>query len=149
MERGTNTASTTMDNPIADPDRDSIPMPIQNNPDSHESRFEPKPLLDQNELLKAIEIVEKDSLAIAESFTSLFSSLRLALSQATNNSIDHMQCFSDVVGRLQESALDAATRGNRYINSCLRLNEEMKGIENLAVQLSNVDALDSAVNRLI
>ncbi|XP_010255369.1 PREDICTED: uncharacterized protein LOC104596058 isoform X3 [Nelumbo nucifera] len=81
MERGTNTASTTMDNPIADPDRDSIPMPIQNNPDSHESRFEPKPLLDQNELLKAIEIVEKDSLAIAESFTSLFSSLRLALSQ--------------------------------------------------------------------
>ncbi|XP_031097725.1 uncharacterized protein LOC116001908 isoform X2 [Ipomoea triloba] len=71
---------------------------------------------------------------------------------ATSNSIEHMSCFNDAAGRLQECALDAATRGNRYINSSLRLNEEMKGIENLAGQLKilrrNVDALDTAVNRL-
>ncbi|KAL5747500.1 hypothetical protein ACOSP7_024501 [Xanthoceras sorbifolium] len=112
-----------------------------------------KPSFDQNDIVKALEVVERDSIAIAESFSSLFASLRLALSEATNSSVEHMQCFSDAAGRLQESVLDAATKGNRYINSCLRLNEEMKGAENLASQLKflrrNVDALDSAVNKLV
>ncbi|CAN0841293.1 hypothetical protein LINGRAHAP2_LOCUS3200 [Linum grandiflorum] len=100
-------------------------------------------VVNRREIVKAVEVVEKDSLAIAESFTDLFSSLRSALSE----------CFGDATGRLQESVLDAATKGNRYINSCLRLNEELKGIETLAAQLKflrrNVDALDSAVNKLI
>ncbi|KAI7989327.1 hypothetical protein LOK49_LG13G00974 [Camellia lanceoleosa] len=109
--------------------------------------------LDQKEILRALEVVERDSVAIADSFTSLFASLRLALSEVTSTSVDHMQCFSDAAGRLQECALDAATKGNRYINSCLRLNEEVKGMDSLATQLKilrkNVDILDSAVNRLL
>ncbi|EXB37348.1 hypothetical protein L484_024274 [Morus notabilis] len=109
--------------------------------------------VNRTEILRALEVVERDSLAISESFASLFASLRMALSEITSNSVDHMHCFSDAAGRLQESVLDAATKGNRYINSCLRLNEEMKGIDNLAMQLKilrrNVDALDSAVNRLL
>lgn len=40
-------------------------------------RLESKP----TELLRALEVVERDSVAIAESFTSLFASLRLALSE--------------------------------------------------------------------
>ncbi|KAF8028021.1 hypothetical protein BT93_E0820 [Corymbia citriodora subsp. variegata] len=107
----------------------------------------------QTDIVKALDVVERDSVAIAESFTSLFASLRLALSEVTSCSTDHMQCFNDAAGRLQESVLDAATKGNRYINSCLRLNEEMKGMESLATQLKilrrNVDALDSAVNKLV
>ncbi|GAV57927.1 DUF2365 domain-containing protein [Cephalotus follicularis] len=102
-------------------------------------------------IIKALEVVERDSAAVAESFSSLFASLRFALSQVSSNSVDHMHCFGDAVGRLQESALDAATKGNRYLNSCLRLNEEMKGIDNLATQVKslrrNVDALDVAVNK--
>ncbi|XP_071708039.1 uncharacterized protein [Rutidosis leptorrhynchoides] len=109
--------------------------------------------ISQSEILKAVEIVERDSLAIADSFQSLFSSLRLSLSQATSRSVDHVQCFSDAAGRLQESALDSATKGNLYINSCLRLNEEMRGIDTLAMQLKTlrrtVDALDTAVNSLV
>ncbi|XP_059276172.1 uncharacterized protein LOC132030526 [Lycium ferocissimum] len=105
------------------------------------------------EILKAIEIVERDSMAIANSYTCLFASLRSTLSQVTSTSVDHMNCFGDAAGRVQECALDAATKGNHYINSCLRLNEEMRGIDNLATQLKiirrNVDALDSAVNRLV
>ncbi|CAL5356140.1 unnamed protein product [Camellia sinensis] len=111
--------------------------------------------LDQKEIVRALEILERDSVAIAESFTSLFASLRLALSEATSTSVDHMHCFSDAAGRLQECALDAATKGNRYINSCLRLNEEMKGVDSLGTQLypwfcikilrRNVDTLDLAV----
>ncbi|PSS11402.1 Filamin A-interacting protein [Actinidia chinensis var. chinensis] len=108
---------------------------------------------DQKEILRALEVVERDSVAIAQSYTSLFASLRLALSEVTSSSVDHMQCFSDAAGRLQECALDAATKGNHYINSCLRLNEEMKGIDSLARQLKilkrNVDTLDTAVNRLL
>ncbi|OIT30928.1 hypothetical protein A4A49_11880 [Nicotiana attenuata] len=105
------------------------------------------------EILKAIQVVERDSMAITESFTSLFASLRSTLSEVTSTSVDHMDCFGDAAGRVQECALDAATKGNRYINSCLKLNEEMKGIDSLATQLKiilrNVDALDSAVNRLV
>ncbi|MCD9639475.1 hypothetical protein HAX54_024045 [Datura stramonium] len=58
------------------------------------------------------------------SYTSLFASLRSALSEVTNTSVDHMNCFGDTAGRVQECALDAATKGNRYMNSCLRLNEK-------------------------
>ncbi|KAK8504963.1 hypothetical protein V6N13_133662 [Hibiscus sabdariffa] len=114
---------------------------------------ESKTPLNKNDILKAVQVVERDSQAIADSFSSLFDSLRLALSEVTNGSVDHMRCFGDAVGRLQESALDAATKGNRYINSCLRLNEEMKGMDSLATQLKilrrNVDALDGAVNKLV
>ncbi|CAL5360089.1 unnamed protein product [Camellia sinensis] len=125
--------------------------------------------LDQKEILRVLEVVERDSVAIADSFTSLFASLRLALAEVTSTSVDHMQCFSDAAGRLQECeclavdsllrfhfmaaeillpvpgfilylsitcpvvfteelgdsckttvTLDAATKGNHYINSCLR-----------------------------
>lgn len=37
----------------------------------------------RKDMLKAIEVVERDSLAIAQSYTSLFASLRLALSQVS------------------------------------------------------------------
>lgn len=126
------------------------PEPIA---DSDDGRCESEPPVSRTEILRALEVVERDSLAISESFASLFASLRVALSGITSNSVDHMQCFSEAAGRLQESVLDAATKGNRYINSCLRLNEEMKDIDNLATQLKilrrNVDVLDSAVNKLL
>ncbi|CAL9030136.1 unnamed protein product [Prunus brigantina] len=118
-----------------------------------EDRTGLKPELNQTEIFRTLEVVERDSLAIADSFTTLFASLRLALSEVTSNSVDHMHCFSEAAGRLQESVLDCATKGNRYINSSLRLNEEMKGIDSLALQLKvlrrNVDALDSGVNKLL
>ncbi|KAJ4912962.1 eukaryotic translation initiation factor 3A [Raphanus sativus] len=115
-------------------------------------RSEPSPLK-QGDILRTLATVEKDSQAIAESFASLFVSLRSTLSEATSSSVDHMTCFGDAAGRLQETALDASTKGNRYINSCLRLNEEIKGVENLAARLKhlrrNVDVLDTAVNKLL
>ncbi|MCL7022446.1 hypothetical protein MKW94_006871 [Papaver nudicaule] len=129
-----------------------IPETLSNSQEENTTE-ESKPLFDQNEIFKALEIVEKDSLAIAETYVSLFSSLRLILSEVTSSSVDHMRCFSDAAGRVQESALDAATKGNRYINSCLRLNEELKSIDSLALQLKilrkNVDTLDSAVTKLV
>ncbi|OMO58652.1 hypothetical protein COLO4_34468 [Corchorus olitorius] len=42
---------------------------------------ESKPSLNKSDLLQAVEVVERDSLAIADSFSSLFASLRLALSE--------------------------------------------------------------------
>ncbi|KAK4260593.1 hypothetical protein QN277_003687 [Acacia crassicarpa] len=118
-----------------------------------EDHAESEVSFNQNGIFRAVQVVERDSLAIAESFVSLFASLRLALSEVTGSSVDHMQCFCDATGRLQESVLEATTKGNRYINSCLRLNEEMKGIDGLASQLKilrrNVDVLDSAVNKLL
>lgn len=89
---------------------------------------------DQRQILEALNEVEKDSVAIEESYGSLFLSLRLALSEVTKIfNWEHMHYFNE--GRLQESAPDAATKGNRFLNSCLRLKQEPKGIENLAIQL--------------
>ncbi|XP_039156839.1 uncharacterized protein LOC104457369 [Eucalyptus grandis] len=135
-----------------DKDSSSASLPMLTDRSGQDNTGE-RPMPNQTDIVKALEVVERDSVAIAESFTSLFASLRLALSEVTSCSTDHMQCFNDAAGRLQESVLDAATKGNRYINSCLRLNEEMKGMESLATQLKilrrNVDALDSAVNKLV
>ncbi|TQD85808.1 hypothetical protein C1H46_028624 [Malus baccata] len=73
---------------------------------SEDDRTDSKPtLLNQTELFRALEVVERDSLAIADSFTSLFASLRLALSEVTSNSADHMHCFGEAAGRLQESGI--------------------------------------------
>ncbi|KAL8556808.1 hypothetical protein ACS0TY_004321 [Phlomoides rotata] len=105
------------------------------------------------EIMKALAALERDSASIAESFSSLFCSLRQSLSQGTGSTVDHMNCFSDAAGHLQECVLDASTKGNRYINSCLRLNEEMKGMDTLATQIKilrrHVDALDSTINRAV
>ncbi|KAL5196706.1 hypothetical protein ABZP36_000218 [Zizania latifolia] len=72
------------------------------------------------ELAAAMEAVERDAAAIADSYASLFASLRVALSNVTSTSAENMECLGDVVGRLQESALEASSKGNKYINSCLR-----------------------------
>ncbi|KAL6639258.1 hypothetical protein ACP70R_022988 [Stipagrostis hirtigluma subsp. patula] len=55
------------------------------------------------EVAAAMEAVERDAAAIAESYASLFASLRVALSNVTSTSAENMQCLGDVVGRLQES----------------------------------------------
>ncbi|KAG2636948.1 uncharacterized protein LOC120658448 [Panicum virgatum] len=102
---------------------------------------------------REVAAVERDAAAIAESYASLFTSLRLALSNVTSTSAENMKCLGDVVGRLQESALEASSKGNKYINSCLRLNEELRDLESLAMQLKilrkNVDSLDLAVSQLL
>ncbi|KAL3726114.1 hypothetical protein ACJRO7_031066 [Eucalyptus globulus] len=146
--------SQDLDKLIEEQDKDSssASLPMLTDRSGQDNTGE-RPMPNQTDIVKALDVVERDSVAIAESFTSLFASLRLALSEVTSCSTDHMQCFNDAAGRLQESVLDAATKGNRYINSCLRLNEEMKGMESLATQLKilrrNVDALDSGVNKLV
>ncbi|KFK28892.1 hypothetical protein AALP_AA7G061700 [Arabis alpina] len=144
MEAG---AKVDVDRPV-DEDSSAATDSVQD----YGGRSEPSSL-NQAEILRTLATVEKDSQAIAESFSSLFVSLRSTLSEATGSSVDHMSCFGDAAGRLQETALDAATKGNRYINSCLRLNEEIKGVENLAARLKhlrrNVDVLDTAVNKLL
>uniref|UniRef100_A0A0E0LKP3 Uncharacterized protein n=1 Tax=Oryza punctata TaxID=4537 RepID=A0A0E0LKP3_ORYPU len=55
------------------------------------------------ELAAAMEAVERDAAAIADSYASLFASLRLALANVTSTSAENMECLGDVVGRLQES----------------------------------------------
>lgn len=45
---------------------------------------EPEPSARGKEILKALEAVERDSAAIADSFSSLFTSLRFTLSQVSN-----------------------------------------------------------------
>ncbi|KAL2238229.1 UNVERIFIED_CONTAM: hypothetical protein Sindi_1014600 [Sesamum indicum] len=83
---------------------------------------EPEPSDRRKEILKALAAVERDSAAIAESFSSLFASLRLSLSQATSSTVDHMNCFSDAAGRLQECgglAKDDGDRASMVKKTCI------------------------------
>lgn len=63
---------------ISESDSSPLSSCTQDSPEPHGAcHDESKP----TELLRALEVVERDSVAIAESFTSLFASLRLALSE--------------------------------------------------------------------
>jgi len=73
--------STDTESVIIQPDLDPPAMC----PDEPDCR-EPKTNLNQGEIFKALEIIERDSLAIAGSFTSLFASLRFALSEVSFDS---------------------------------------------------------------
>ncbi|GMQ05460.1 hypothetical protein CsSME_00050479 [Camellia sinensis var. sinensis] len=66
--------------------------------------------LDQKEILRVLEVVERDSVAIADSFTSLFASLRLALAEVGrsvsqfriiffNFSVIHCNCFRNFLSK--------------------------------------------------
>ncbi|XP_042506116.1 uncharacterized protein LOC122082546 isoform X2 [Macadamia integrifolia] len=123
MEESPNVSSMNTENPDPETERDQYESSPQICSEAQEDRCGSKPSLDPMGMMRAIEVVERDSMDIAESFTALFCSLRLALSEVTSSSVDHMRCFSEAAGRLQESVLDAATKGNRYINSCLSCNE--------------------------
>lgn len=101
--------------------------------------------------LKVVEAVEDDAKAVASSLNSLLDSLQGALSEVTGSTVEHMRCHSETAGEVQAAAVDAASKGNRFINSCLRLNEEMKGLSVLAAQLKTlkqtVDLFEHAANR--
>lgn len=88
--------------------------------------------------VKMVKAVEEDAKAVAGSLAMLFSSLQSALSEVTGSSIEHMRCHSDAAGLLQDASIEAATKGNRFINACLRLNEEMKSMAALANQLKTL-----------
>lgn len=88
--------------------------------------------------VKMVKTVEKDATAVAGSLATLFSSLQSALSEVTGSSIEHMRCHSEAAGLLQDASIDAATKGQRFINACLRLNEEMKTMGSLAAQLKTL-----------
>ncbi|KAB5516022.1 hypothetical protein DKX38_026670 [Salix brachista] len=75
-------------------------------------RREPKINLNQGEIFKALEIIERDSLAIAVSFTSLFALLRFVLSEATNEEESDL----DLAWKMLDVAI-AATRIFHYLRS--------------------------------
>jgi hypothetical protein len=88
--------------------------------------------------VKMVKAVEQDAAAVAGSLATLFSSLQSALSEVTGSSIEHMRCHSEAAGLLQDASIDAAAKGQRFINACLRLNEEMKAMGSLAAQLKTL-----------
>lgn len=93
---------------------------------------------DLQSTLKLGDAVEDDARAVAKSLTALLASLKSALSEVTGSSLEHMRAENEAAGQVQDVAIDAATKGNRFINSCLRLNEEMKGMNGLATQLETL-----------
>ena len=88
--------------------------------------------------VKMVKKVEQDATAVASGLTTLFASLQAALSEVTGSSIEHMRCHSEAAGLLQDASIDAANKGQRFINACLRLNEEMKSMGTLAAQLKTL-----------
>ncbi|EFJ35756.1 hypothetical protein SELMODRAFT_438626 [Selaginella moellendorffii] len=69
------------------------------------------------QLLQAVEDEARDA---AGSFCSLVASLREAMSEVTGSTRDHLACYNNAAGSLQNGCIDAATKGNKFVNSCLR-----------------------------
>ncbi|MCO5591383.1 hypothetical protein L7F22_045366 [Adiantum nelumboides] len=82
--------------------------------------------------LCTLEAIEKDAQGVTSSLSSLLWSVLLTI---TSSFVQHLECYKNVAGRVLGGALDAAVKGNRFINECLRLNEEMKGMITLATQI--------------
>ncbi|URD79013.1 hypothetical protein MUK42_03061 [Musa troglodytarum] len=77
----------------------------------------------------------EDSVAIAESYAS---SSPLSASLSPRSLVLQLKTCSASMMSLaayKNLLLMPHNKGNRYINSCLRLNEEMKSLESLAMQL--------------
>ncbi|TVU01050.1 hypothetical protein EJB05_53503, partial [Eragrostis curvula] len=113
-------AGDSSDPPLAPPPEEPSPVESSSLSSAAAVPLGPAAPPAAREVAAAMEAVERDAAAIADSYASLFSSLRVALSNVTSTSSENMECLSDVVGRLQESALEASSKGNKYINSCLR-----------------------------
>lgn len=100
-----------------------------------------------------LEAVKKDAAAVAQSLAKVSAGLRSSLSEITLNTISHMECHRDAAGHLQEASLEAASRGNKFVNECLRLNEEMKGAAEVATKIKQlrkvVDQLETQANRYL
>ncbi|KAL2547688.1 Uncharacterized protein Fot_09218 [Forsythia ovata] len=95
----------------------------------------------QKEIVNALEVLERDSVAIAESFTSLFSSLRLVLSQVTSTSVDHLNCFSDAAGGLQECGKYSYGAVTSPINAIEGMKRGRKSLFSLGKEVSSPDYL--------
>eukprot|EP00271_Cylindrocystis_brebissonii_P010830 TRINITY_DN27249_c0_g1_i1.p1 TRINITY_DN27249_c0_g1~~TRINITY_DN27249_c0_g1_i1.p1 ORF type:complete len:107 (+),score=17.36 TRINITY_DN27249_c0_g1_i1:538-858(+) len=85
--------------------------------------------------MDVLNTLETDAIAVAEDLTKMIEELRKGLAEATANSVEHMQCHSEVAGELQTATLEAASRGNRFVNECLRLNEEMRDVGQVAARI--------------
>ncbi|KAL3699227.1 hypothetical protein R1sor_017249 [Riccia sorocarpa] len=103
--------------------------------------------------MRMVDAVEEDAHAVARSLTTLLSSLRSALSEVTKSSVANMRVENEAAGQVQDAAIDAASKGNRFINDCLRLNEDLKGMERVAAQLevlrAKVDHVESQASRYL
>lgn len=104
--------------------------------DSHEEGT--LPLSGSSTAMDVLMAVEKDAVAVAEKLSHLMASLRTCLADASQNTIEHMDCHSKAADSLQEAVMEAASKGNRFVNECLRLNEEMRGITDMAFQIKKL-----------
>lgn len=68
---------------MAEPEQD----PMFNSSTEQDDGGVRTPTVNQADIFRALEVVDRDSTAIAESFTSLFTALRVALSEVSPGSI--------------------------------------------------------------
>ncbi|MCO5576542.1 hypothetical protein L7F22_030353 [Adiantum nelumboides] len=55
--------------------------------------------------LRTLEAVEKDAQGVASSLSSLLCSIQSALSMVTSSSVEHLECYNDAAGRVQEAVI--------------------------------------------
>ncbi|GAQ84065.1 hypothetical protein KFL_001750020 [Klebsormidium nitens] len=95
--------------------------------------------------------VEKDASNVANNLVQLMATLRASLADVTHCSLEHLECHSEAARELHEAVTDAASSGNRFINECQRLDQEMRDVGELAAQIKAmrqlVDHFEGQLNR--
>lgn len=97
--------------------------------------------------------LEKDAVSVAESLNHLLASISSLMSQSSDNTFLHLECLNDAASLLHGKTLEAASKGNKFVNSCLRLNEEMKDLgeteERIRRLRQRLDQFELVANRIL
>eukprot|EP00270_Netrium_digitus_P002424 TRINITY_DN1273_c0_g1_i2.p1 TRINITY_DN1273_c0_g1~~TRINITY_DN1273_c0_g1_i2.p1 ORF type:complete len:110 (-),score=14.78 TRINITY_DN1273_c0_g1_i2:367-651(-) len=88
--------------------------------DDHAAVYDSVHLPSVTSASQVLEAVERDSLAVSKAMDEVFASLQHFVSNATLSTVDHMQCSADAASLLQAEASEAAAKGTRFVNDCLR-----------------------------
>ncbi|GJP73365.1 hypothetical protein CLOP_g4090 [Closterium sp. NIES-67] len=104
-------------------------------------------------MLEVLNDAERSALGAADAVNSLLDALRAHLKEVTSNTVAHVELERDASKQLQGAAMEAANRGMRFINACMRMNEEMQQLPQLTAQVKElgrkVDEFESQLNRLV
>ncbi|CAI7781324.1 unnamed protein product [Closterium sp. NIES-54] len=104
-------------------------------------------------MMEMLNDAERSAMGAADAVKQLLDALRGHLKEVTSNTLAHVEVERDAATRLQGAAMEAANRGMRFINACMRMNEELQQLPHLNAQVKElsrkVDELESQLNRLL
>ncbi|CAI5489374.1 unnamed protein product [Closterium sp. Naga37s-1] len=88
--------------------------------------------------MEVLNDAERSAMGAADAVKQLLDALRGHLKEVTSNTVAHVEVERDAATRLQGAAMEAANRGMRFINACMRMNEDLQQLPHLTAQVKEL-----------